>query len=437
MKKGLYTLLTLLIGTSAFGQQYQRCMTPQAIEYQESLTPGYIHDVTSVFNNAATYVSNPDSKANSTYTIPVVVHIVYNTPEQNLHDSVIMNQIEILTADYNRENADTVNMRPDFDIVAGSPSIRFKLAEIDEFGNPTTGITRTNTATASFGSLTILGGDFSDLEKIKSTADGGHDPWDQARYLNIWVGNMSVDFFGQEITALLGYAVPPSNMPNWPAGSTNGISDGVVIQYQAFGSNNPNPLDAGGGPVEVLGRTAVHEVGHYLGLRHIWGDGDCTAEDGIDDTPNAADQSAQDCDPSKNTCVDNIQGVDLPDMIENYMDYSAESCQNSFTQGQVSLMHGVLEDQRYDLVHGNPASVSEIKEMAWMISPNPTDGEITINTVEEINSLEIISVSGRVVKQVQASGNETKVNLQNLESGVYFVTIESNGVHSSKRVIVK
>ena len=114
----------------------------------------------------------------------------------------------------------------------------------------------------------------TDLEKVKSTADGGIDPWDQSRYLNIWVCDMSI--FG--VTALLGYATPPAGLPNWPPGSSGTLGDGVVIQYQAFGSNNPNQIGQG---IVVKGRTPSHEVGHYLGLRHIWGDGDCTAEDGI------------------------------------------------------------------------------------------------------------------------------------------------------------
>src|SRR5690606_22725573 len=163
---------------------------------------------------------------------------------------------------------------------------------------------------------------------------------------------------------------------HWPAGTIDGLSDGVVIQFQCFGSNNPNPLpnpDGSGDILEVLGRTVTHEVGHYLGLRHIWGDGDCTAQDGVDDTPNATGQSDFDCDASKNTCVDNIFGVDLPDMIENYMDYSAEDCQNSFTQGQVDIMHGVLDNERYDLVHGNPASVSTLDEISLSIFPNPAN----------------------------------------------------------------
>jgi hypothetical protein len=433
MKKGLYTLSLLLLGSNVFGQQIDRCLSPQAIEYQESLTPGFMHYVNNVFNNAKNY----QVKSNSTYTIPVVVHIVYNTAAQNLPDSVIYDQIQVLNEDYNRQNPDTVNMRSDFDIVAGNPSIEFKLAQIDELGNPTTGITRTQTATASFGSLAIMGGDFSDLEKVKSTADGGIDPWDQDRYLNIWVCNMSVNFFGQEITALLGYATPPANLPNWPVGGTPNLVDGVVIQYQAFGSNNPNPLDPGSGPVDVEGRTPTHEVGHYLGLRHIWGDGDCTEEDGIDDTPNADAESQQDCDPTKNTCVDNIQGIDLPDMIENYMDYSAETCQNSFTQGQVALMHGVLEDQRFDLVHGNPAALNEIETIAWDIAPNPTHGIITINAQGSIDAIHVHSISGQKVFTHTSNDPSVKVDLSQLESGIYIVTIDVNGIQSSKRLILE
>ncbi|MBL4862269.1 MAG: zinc-dependent metalloprotease [Crocinitomicaceae bacterium] len=437
MRKTLFiSAVALMSSINSFGQIINRCMTPEAIQYQESLTPGFIHQVNTIFNNAHDYTSNSEAKANSIYTIPVVVHIVYNTPEQNLPDSVILNQIDILTADYNRWNADTVNMRSDFDIVKGSPQIEFKLAQIDANGLSTDGITRTQTSTASFGSLALVGGDFSDLEKVKSTVDGGEDPWDQNRYLNIWVCNMSVNFFGTEITALLGYATPPAGLSNWPAGSTANLSDGVVIQFQAFGSNNPNPLDAGGGPIDVRGRTVVHEVGHYLGLRHIWGDGDCLEEDGIDDTPNADAQSDSDCDPSKNTCVDNIQGIDLPDMIENYMDYSAESCQNSFTQGQVDLMHGVLEAERYDLVYGNPASLIEQTDLNWIIYPNPSEGILTVSTSEDIDKIEIVSISGRVVKSINEVQSVTTIDLSHFEGGTYFVNISSNAYISSKRIVL-
>ena len=208
MKKTLL-LFALLSSTLSFAQ-INRCMTPEAIQYQESITPGFINQVNKAFETAKAYSQNNPTKSNAIYTIPVVVHVVYNTPQQNLDDSVILNQIQILNDDYQRMNADTVNMRSDFDIVKGSPQIEFVLAQIDPSGSPTTGITRTNTASPSFGSLAIISGDFTDLEKVKSTVDGGIDPWDQSRYLNIWVCNMSFDFFGTEITALLGYATPPT-----------------------------------------------------------------------------------------------------------------------------------------------------------------------------------------------------------------------------------
>ncbi len=431
MKYILLPVLALIsISTHA---QHQRCGTPQAIQYQDQLTPGYAQSVLETFEAAKAN----QNKSNSIYTIPVVVHVVYNTPAQNLPDSVILNQIQVLNEDYNRENADTVNLRSEFLPIAGSPKIKFQLAQIDENGMPTTGITRTSTSTASFGSLAVLGGSFDDLEMVKSTVDGGHDPWDQSRYLNIWICNMSINFFGQEIPAILGYATPPAGLPNWPVGSTNGLSDGVVLQFQAVGRNNSNPLDTGGGVVDVEGRTATHEVGHYLGLRHIWGDGDCTQEDGVDDTPNADSESQQDCDPSKNTCTDNILGMDLPDMIENYMDYSAETCQNSFTQGQVDLMHGVLDGPRFDLVNGNPASILEATIIDWNVSPNPSEGIIQVNSEEILKTVEIINLQGeRIVMNTPNAQSET-FDLSAFASGVYIVRISNGTNFAHKRIVLQ
>lgn len=433
MKKVL--LFTALLASNFLMAQHQRCMTTEAINYQESITPGYKDQVDKAFAKAKEYaLSNP--KSNHIYTIPVVVHIVYNSPAQNIPDSVIIDQIRVLNEDYNRQNADTVNMRSDFDIVKGNPQIEFMLAQIDPLGNPTSGITRTQTATTTFGTLALLGGDFSDLEMVKSTADGGMDPWDQDHYLNIWVCNMAFNVLGTEIVALLGYATPPAGLPNWPPGSTNGMSDGVVIQYQAFGTNNPNPLDVGAGPIDVRGRTSVHEVGHYLGLRHIWGDGDCTAQDGIDDTPNADAQSDNDCDSTKNTCTDNIQGVDLPDMIENYMDYSAETCQNTFTQGQVALIHGVLENERYDLVHGNLAAISSIQNQNWSVYPNPTKDYVFIEGFETGSTVFLMDNIGNIVISETPMSSKTTINLSNVSSGIYHISIgTSNGGRLTQKIV--
>lgn len=417
--------LTSALCTYAQDIQFHRCATTHGINYQENLTPGYAESVNQAFEAAKALNMNPEGKSGSIYTIPVVFHIVYNIAEENVPDSVILDQLRILNEDYGRMNSDTVNMRSDFEIVKGDPKIEFKLAQIDPVGNPTSGITRTSTSLESFGSLLFLQGDMSDLERVKSTADGGIDPWDQSRYLNIWVCDMSI--FG--FTALLGYATPPAGLPNWPPGSTAGMSDGVVLQYQTVGSNNPADL---GGGFEVLGRTATHEIGHYLGLRHIWGDGDCTAQDGIDDTPNADAQSDTDCDPTKNTCTDNIQGFDLPDMIENFMDYSSEDCQNTFTAQQVSLMHGVLELQRYDLVHNNPASIEELS-ISLSVYPNPAQHSIQIQNHEQFETFTVRDLNG---KDVIHQDSSQLVDISDLNSGMYFLEGKTSlGEYTSVRFI--
>ena len=253
---------------------------------------------------------------------------------------------------------------------------------------------------------------------------------------------MSISFLGQETTALLGYATPPDGLSHWPAGSTEGMKDGVVIQYQVFGSNNPNPLpdpSGNGGNMEVLGRTVTHEVGHYLGLRHIWGDGGCAEQDGVDDTPNAAAQSDFDCNTSKNTCVDNIPelGGDAPDMIENFMDYSAESCQNSFTLGQIGIMRSVLENFRPDLGDGNPLGITTQKSIEASIFPNPFKNEITVSIeTGKADHIRLISTEGRVVFASDISEGSLSFQTGKIETGIYIVqlTYQSDIVFTQKLI---
>lgn len=424
MKK-LVFLLSAVLTFTANAQDWHPCYTHDALMHMEELHPGYINQVNEVFERAK--VSEGQDRA-TVYTVPVVVHIVYENAAENLHDSVIFDQIARLNEDYRRMNADTANLRDTFNTIVGDSYIEFQLADFDPDGNPTTGITRTETTVGSFIGI----GGFP-AEGVKATANGGIDPWDQTRYLNIWVCDMSI--FGTP--SLLGYATPPDGLPNWPAGSTDGMSDGVVIQYQAFGSNNPNALDVGSGPIEVLGRTAAHEVGHYLGLRHIWADGDCTEEDGVDDTPNAVDQSNQDCDTTKNTCVDAI-GVlgDLPDMVENYMDYSAETCQNSFTLGQIDLMRGVLETERLDLIQDNPAvKVEEFAGIDFDLYPNPSTGAVHLKGMPEgSKTIQLYTETGKLVKTVET--NQPNYQLTDLQEGFYMLTIQTEMAVSTKRLMV-
>ena len=432
MNKLLFYFLGCGVFT-AFGQDYKphRCLTPEYISHLDAQQSGTAASIQSAYEDNVSRIRSANyQKSDDEYIIPVVFHVVYNNAAQNLHDSIIMNQLLILNEDYNRLNGDSANLRNQFLPYKGKVGVRFVLASYDPDGNPTTGIVRRQTNVSSFFTAAALQGDFSSLERVKSDANGGSSPWNTNKYLNIWVCNMAMTYMNMTIPAILGYAKPPLNMSNWPAGSVPNITDGVVLQYQTVGRNNPHsPMNIMGTTVEFFGRTATHEVGHYLGLRHIWGDGDCNVDDGLSDTPNMIESSDQDCDVTKNTCVDNIDGVDLPDLIENFMDYSAEDCQNMFTAQQANLMRSVMENQRYDLTHNNVNSVQKVDAIQAQLYPNPAQSEITIQTSQVLNgTLTIVDVTGRTVKVISTHGDVTKVAVNDMVPGVYSVSFEGKQI---------
>ncbi len=401
------------------------------LDVMEGQYPGYIQQVNEVFERNQTF----SNKSGGTYEINLVVHVVWNTnnPEENIPDSVIYNQVDILNADYSRQNADTSNLRPIFLPVAGNPDIQFNLVGIER-------VETQATFTPSFTGMP---------DNVKQTANGGSDAYDTEHYLNIWVCQIQ-PLFG---SALFGYAYPPAGLSNWPAGSEAPSADleGVVLDYRTVGSNNPVPYPnpQGGGSIDFLGRTAVHEVGHYLGLRHIWGDGggifggdSCGADDGCADTPNQGAQSNFDCNTSNNTCTDSIGGApdpnDLPDLIENYMDYSSEACSNMFTMDQVVIMRSVLENERIGLL-SSVASVGEVEEKKVTVYPNPAKEVLTIQTLSENHEeteIFIINMLGEKIwgNPLTSSGVIT-VDLTEIPNGIYFV-VYSEGNHTSNEKVV-
>lgn len=331
-------------------QQIHRCSTTEYIDYLSESNPTIKQAIQNSFDVAKLHATSQNLLKSTTpsilYRIPVVFHIVYNAPEENASDSLIFSQLDVLNKDFRKLNADTINHRPIFKDRASDVGFDFFLATIDPNGNPTTGITRTQTSVTSFGGFFPS---TAELDKVKSASTDGIDAWDTDNYLNIWVCNTG--------GAILGFAYPPETAPNWPQNSTPTEKEkwGVVISHEVFGFNNP--LATGGLSIANQGRTAVHEVGHYFGLRHIWGDAgffgsidcDITKDDEISDTPHMGNNSQNDgCDFSKNTCT-NGETPDEPDMPENYMDYSEESCQNMFTQGQSDIMRSMAVTGRPDL----------------------------------------------------------------------------------------
>ena len=179
-----------------------------------------------------------DTATNELINIPVVIHVLYNNATQNISDAQILSQLEVLNNDFSNKNADRVNTPLAFTSFVADSRIKFCLAQLDPQNRRTTGIIRKNT------SISLFAAD----DAMKSNERGGSTGWDSKKYLNIWVCTLE----GRS----LGYATPP--------GSPTEL-DGVVIAYDVFGTtaNTRAPFNKG--------RTATHEVGHWLGLKHLWG----------------------------------------------------------------------------------------------------------------------------------------------------------------------
>lgn len=323
-----FPILLFFILSLSFVQAQERCGIVAYEKMRKSIDPATREAQFEQWmkNKIALKAINKSSRTQAgPYVIPVVVHVIHNGEAigtgTNISDAQIQSQIDVLNADFRRLNADAVNTPTaptNFQSIAGSMNIQFVLAKQDPYGVTTTGIVRVKGNRSSWTT--------SNEDTYKALSF-----WRSDRYLNIWVLNLT-DFLGVgQFPDPDGTGLSGLNEVDMPHDS---ITDGAAINYRAFGSGSfdlDTPYDKG--------RTVTHEVGHFLGLRHIWGDNsNCnTTTDYVDDTPKQNSSTAG-CPSNPQTSCSNTK------MFQNYMDYTNDACMNLFTKGQIDRMDIVLNN---------------------------------------------------------------------------------------------
>jgi hypothetical protein len=273
------------------------CASQEVLEAQMAANPSLRDKMRQIEDFTQRKIASGEAlriNAKNEIEIPVVVHVLYNKPEENISDAQIQSQLDVLNEDYNLRNPDNRLVPSLFSDRKADVGVKFVLAQT---------IRKATTKQS-----------WPPNDAMKYTSRGGSDAVDASRYLNMWSCNL-----GQN---LLGYAQFPGGDP---------ATDGVVILYSAFGRTGTLIQKYN------LGRTATHEVGHWMNLRHIWGDTNC-GNDYVDDTPlhTTANYGCPDY-PFYNSCSDHAV-----EMTMNYMDYTDDACMYMFSNGQKARMLAVF-----------------------------------------------------------------------------------------------
>ncbi len=437
----------LMAATVVVAQDVKKCATDELIHSIIAKDPSaqakldaYEKDVQQRAAILATEQANNATQKTtaSKYSIALAFHVVLTQAQldqiggtQGLYNRVV-SQIEVLNTDFNAQNTDAIPSA--FASLKGNPDMSFGLAHTKPDGSGTIGI-----------EILIKPAGFTGYEQtdnsLKRTSAGGLDPWDNSRYLNIWITNITTSSGGE----ILGYAYNPK-LASVMLGDPGLM--GVVVDFLAFGKRSS--------VVQQFfvnadkGRTMVHEFGHFFTLNHIWGNtsvgnGNCNDDDGVDDTPRQSDANQSNC-PTfpKASCINANPG----EMFMNYMDYVYDACMAMFSKGQVTRMQsefvtggGSINLPKNINLFSWPSGVENVSMTNEIdVVPNPSNGIFTITYGNGLKQVTINNMLGQVVKQIPVTNQQSgtmSVNIIDAGKGMYTIQCLYNEGIVSKKVIVQ
>jgi len=413
MKKLLLPIL-VLSAASLSAQQITRCASYEHMQDQIAADPS----ITAIIDAQEAKVARFEQEHPNGYqtraviTIPVVFHVVYANATENISTLRLQEQLAVLNEDYRKVNSDVSNVPSAWTSLAADCEVQFCMAARDPNGVATTGIERISSSVSSW----------STNDNVKHASSGGADAWNADAYLNIWICDLG--------GGLLGYAQFPGLNP---------ATDGVVLDFAYTGKTGAiSPYN--------LGRTATHEVGHWLGLKHIWGDDgtSCTGSDLVSDTPSQGPENYG-CPAIPTT--DNCQTASPGVMSMNYMDYTDDACMYFFTTGQKTRMWGFINGSRPMLATSNgcvPVGITEQPlSSVFTLYPNPTDGQVTLDFGSAAQTAYDIAVFNTLGEKVQAAHFEMRneqtmmLDLRNQSAGLYLIEIRSKNEKITRRIVVQ
>jgi len=423
------SIIFLSLSLAGFGQHngVHKCYTSEMEALNEARYPEWKAERKQFENDVhqellKLKLSKQKKTASTVLKVPVVVHVIYWNSAENIPDQQVFDQIEVLNEDFGRTNADAINTPLIYNSIASNTEIQFCLAIRDPNGESTNGINRIKSPKPS---LTYP----ADDAYLKALSY-----WPSDQYLNIWVCNLKES---SQTFKILGYAQFPSNS------SLSGLSpeqgpettDGVVINYTVFGKNSST-----GGNYD-LGRTTTHEVGHWFGLLHTWGDGDCSVDDNCTDTPN--------CDgdfyAGLPACTAPIQCGGRR-MIENYMDYSDDACMNLYTADQTMRMQttNTISPRRLALQNSKGCCDTCVfpKEVDLNIYPNPTQGSTTFTLESKtptVVSLKIYDRTGKFMYEEESAGvriYKKTLDFSHWTDGLYLVVVKAGDRKFVRKIMI-